>query len=82
MSIQYVYVITQDLRADISESLQAVFLLRGVAPKGRSPKGMVTCKSDISRAGVLITNLFLVEAILVTCARGRSGKMDAPAEPV
>ena len=25
------------------------------------------------------TNLFLVEAILVTCARGRSGKMDAPA---
>ena len=27
----------------------------------------------------VITNLFPVEAILVTCARGRSGKMDAPA---
>ena len=27
----------------------------------------------------VITNLFLVEAILVTCARGQSGKMDAPA---
>ena len=27
----------------------------------------------------VITNLFPVEAILVTCARGRSGKMDVPA---
>ena len=27
----------------------------------------------------VITNLFPVEAILVTCARGRSDKMDAPA---
>ena len=36
------------------------------------------CEGYFPCRGV-ITNLFLVEAILVTCARGQSGKMDAPA---
>ena len=36
------------------------------------------CEGYFPCRGV-ITNLFPVEAILVTCARGRSGKMDAVA---
>ena len=36
------------------------------------------CEGYFPCRGV-ITNLFPVEAILVTCACGRSGKMDAPA---